>query len=88
MDGRRLQLECSKNMGAELTKMGTGTAFPVRCEYTDGFIEFPAGKYRSGQSKVVGYDPLTGTSAWECKPVEVHSWDEYGLIPSASHGEF
>ncbi len=81
-------LECSKNMGAELTKMGTGTAFPVRCEYTDGFIEFPAGKYRSAQSKVVGYDPLTGTSAWESKPVYVYSWDEYGLIPSASHGEF
>ncbi len=43
----------------------------MRCEYMDGFIEFPAGKYRGAQSKVVGYDPLTGTSAWESKPVYV-----------------
>jgi len=81
-------LDCSKTMGVEATRLEAGDAFPIRCEYTDGFIEFPAGKYRSAQSKVVGYDPLTGSVAWESKPVYVYSWTEFGLIPSASHGEF
>ncbi|MCP2047916.1 UNVERIFIED_ORG: hypothetical protein J3D58_001988 [Paenarthrobacter nicotinovorans] len=81
-------LQCSKTMSAGDTKMGNGTALPVRCEYVDGYIEFPAGKYRGARSKVVGYDPLTGEASWESKPVYVYSWDEYGLIPSASHGEF
>ena len=81
-------LECSKTMGLEDTKLGTGTALPVRCEYVDGYIEFPAGKYRGVQSKAVGYDPLTGDAVWESKPEFVYSWDDYGVIPSASHGEF
>ncbi|MDP9936271.1 outer membrane protein assembly factor BamB [Paenarthrobacter nicotinovorans] len=82
------QVECSDAMGTQATKLEGGDAFPVRCEYVDGFIEFPAGTYRGGHSKVVGYDPLTGSAAWESKPVEVHSWGVTGLIPSASHGEF
>jgi hypothetical protein len=82
------QLECARTTGIEATKLEGGDAFPVRCEYVDGYIEFPAGTYRGGHSKVVGYDPLTGASAWESKPVEVHGWDTTGLIPSASHGEF
>ncbi|MDI2035730.1 PQQ-binding-like beta-propeller repeat protein [Paenarthrobacter nitroguajacolicus] len=81
-------LECSRTMGLEDTKMGAGTALPVRCEYMDGYIEFPAGKYRGVRSKAVGYDPLTGDAVWESKPAYVYSWDEYGIIPSASHGEF
>ena len=82
------QIECSQTMGTQASKMEGGDAFPVRCEYTDGFIEFPSGTYRGGQSKVVGYDPLTGKAAWESKPVEVHSWGVNGLIMSANHGEF
>ncbi|MFC8038863.1 PQQ-binding-like beta-propeller repeat protein [Paenarthrobacter sp. NPDC057355] len=82
------QVECSGTMGTQATKLEGGDAFPVRCEYEAGYIEFPAGTYRGGLSKVVGYDPLTGKSAWESKPVEVHSWGVTGLIPSASHGEF
>ncbi len=82
------QLECAKTVGTAASKLKGGDAFPVRCEYVDGYIEFPAGTYRGGHSKVVGYDPLTGASAWESKPVEVHSWGVSGLIPTAGHGDF
>ncbi|MFK0039431.1 hypothetical protein ACIQTW_06280 [Paenarthrobacter sp. NPDC090517] len=82
------QLECAKTVGTASSKLEDGDAFPVRCEYVDGSVEFPAGKYVGGHSKVVGYDPITGEAAWESKPVEVHSWDTTGLIPSAGHGDF
>lgn len=82
------QLDCAKTVGTTASKLEGGDAFPVRCEYVDGFIEFPAAKYRGTHSKVVGYDPLTGDAAWESKPVEVHSWETTGLIPSANHGDF
>ncbi|ABM10250.1 PQQ-binding-like beta-propeller repeat protein [Paenarthrobacter aurescens] len=82
------QLECAKTLGTAASKLGGGDGYPVRCEYVDGHIEFPAGTYRGSHSKVVGYDPLTGKAAWESKPVEVHSWETTGLIPSASHGDF
>ncbi len=81
------QVECSKTMGTEATKFEGGDAFPVRCEYTEGYVEFPAGKSRGAQSKLVGYDPLTGAPAWETKPVEVRNFANYGLIPSATRGD-
>ncbi|WP_159733310.1 outer membrane protein assembly factor BamB family protein [Arthrobacter sp. 9V] len=82
------QLECAKTMGTAASKLEGGEALPVRCEYVDGFVEFPAETYRGAHSKVVGYDPLTGASVWESKPVELHSWGVSGLIPTASHGDF
>ncbi|MEO3942002.1 hypothetical protein V3C41_13055 [Paenarthrobacter nicotinovorans] len=82
------QLECAKTTGIKATKLEGGEAFPVRCEYVDGFIEFPAGTYRGGHSKVVGYNLLTGRAEWESKPVEVHGWGVSGLIPSAGQGDF
>mgnify|MGYP003575524039 FL=1 len=81
------QLECAKTVGTASSKLEGGDAFPVRCEYVDGSVEFPAGKYVGGHSKVVGYDPITGEAVWQSKPVEVHSWETTGLIPSAGHGD-
>ncbi|MGJ3189267.1 hypothetical protein [Paenarthrobacter sp. FR1] len=81
------QVECAKTIGTAATKLEGGEAFPVRCEYTEGHIEFPAGKYRGGLSKLVGYDPLTGDAAWETKAVEVRHWGDYGLLPSLSRGD-
>ena len=81
------QVQCAETIGTVGTKLEDGDAFPVRCEYTEGFIEFPAGKYRSAQTKLVGYDPLTGEVAWEIKPVESRTWDSYGLLPSVGRGD-
>ncbi|MCP1415210.1 hypothetical protein [Paenarthrobacter sp. A20] len=81
------QVECAKTIGTTATKLEGGEAFPVRCEYTEGHIEFPSGKYRGGLSKLVGYDPLTGSAAWETKAVEVRSWGDYGLLPSLTPGD-
>ncbi|MFJ4029150.1 hypothetical protein ACIPWF_17305 [Paenarthrobacter sp. NPDC089989] len=80
-------LDCAKSVGTAATKLGDGEALPVRCEYIDGSVEFPSATYRGGHSKVVGYDPLTGHAEWESKPVELRTWDTYGLLPSATRGD-
>ncbi|BCW37445.1 hypothetical protein StoSoilA2_35010 [Arthrobacter sp. StoSoilA2] len=80
------QVECSKTIGTVATKLEGGDAFPIRCEYTEGYIEFPAGKYRGAKSKLVGYNPLTGDAAWETEPMDV-GWNTRELIPTASRGD-
>jgi hypothetical protein len=79
-------LDCSQTIGTEATKLEDGDSFPVRCEFTEGHIEFPSGKYRSAKSKLVGYEPLTGDVSWETEPVDV-GWNTRELIPTASHGD-
>ncbi|MBM7794203.1 hypothetical protein [Paenarthrobacter ilicis] len=81
------ELECAKTVGTAKTKLEGGEAFPVRCEYVDGFIQFPTGTYRGAHSKVVGYDPTTGETAWEGDPIEVRAWTASGIIPMASRGD-
>ena len=80
-------LDCARSVGTTATKLEDGAALPVRCEYIDGSLEFPAGTVRGGHSKVVGYDPLSGHAEWETKPVELRTWNSYGLLPSATRGD-
>ncbi|MDO6144596.1 PQQ-like beta-propeller repeat protein [Paenarthrobacter aurescens] len=79
-------LDCSQTMGTEATTLEDGDSFPLRCEFTEGHIEFPSGKYRSAKSKLVGYYPLTGDVSWETEPVDV-GWSTRELIPTAGHGD-
>ncbi|MFF1831721.1 PQQ-binding-like beta-propeller repeat protein [Paenarthrobacter sp. NPDC058040] len=80
------QIMCAQTMGTEATKLQGGEALPVRCEYTEGTVEYPSGKYVGSKGKLAGYDPLTGLTVWETKPVEV-TWYRQAFLPAANHGE-
>ncbi|MFJ4167889.1 hypothetical protein ACIPY3_00115 [Paenarthrobacter sp. NPDC089714] len=77
---------CARSMGTAATKFEGGDAFPIRCEYTEGFVDYPSGNYRGSRGKVVGYDPQTGDSKWESKPVDVN-WYSHGMLPSVNRGD-
>ncbi|MEV7606274.1 hypothetical protein AB0N65_12615 [Paenarthrobacter sp. NPDC089322] len=77
---------CAKTVGTSATKLNGEGAYPIRCEFTEGYQEFPSGKFRGAKAKVVGYEPLTGKAVWETKPVDV-GWTTAELIPSVTRGD-
>lgn len=77
---------CSNTVGKSATKLEGGDGLPVRCEYTQGVMNFPSGKYQNAKAKLVGYDPMSGKAAWETEAVVI-KYDGDLLVPTSSRGD-
>ncbi|WP_372699153.1 PQQ-binding-like beta-propeller repeat protein [Arthrobacter sp. JSM 101049] len=81
-------LWCRSQMGTSGTRFHDGEAYPVRCEFLSGSVQVPGkNTYRKGKARLVGYDPLTGKTAWKSKTVKLAQTDEL-LRPTAGRGDY
>ncbi len=82
------QLECAETVGTASSKLEEGgTLFLFVASTSTAPLNFPQGNTWADIRKWWA-TIITGEAAWESKPVEVHSWETTGLIPSAGHGDF
>lgn len=79
---------CSFGLGKSNTRLFDGKALPIRCEFLSGSLQVPGnGKYRKAKARLVGFDPLTGKTAWKTKPVKITQNDELIRI-TAGRGDY
>ncbi|MCF3137990.1 PQQ-binding-like beta-propeller repeat protein [Paenarthrobacter sp. AR 02] len=78
---------CANLVGTASSKLnGSGDGLPVRCEYTQGSMEYPSGKLANAKAKAVGYDPLSGMAAWQTEAVDVE-YENQPLVPASNRGD-
>lgn len=78
---------CANLVGAAASQLnGNGNGLPIRCEYTQGSMEYPSGKLVNAKAKAVGYDPLTGMAAWQTEAVDVE-YENQPLVPASNRGD-